>query len=493
MGEPGPALTREQVARVLEVAVRAPSVHNTQPWLFEVDGDTIRVRADRQRQLTAQDPLGRELVLSCGGAAAHAQLAVRGLGLSCDLDLAASPDDPDHVATLTVSAPSPATPLEVRLLEAVRLRHTDRTAFAPTPVPAALVAELADAARQDGAYLVAEQQPDRVLMLQVLVARADQSQRSDAVLREEQATWVRPGPHPDEGLPAGALPDHGSVRGSSLSLRDFEPQDGPPVAQLDPPTAEHPLLLLLSTDGDSPEDWARAGAALARVLLTATAAGLVANPQTQVLELPGLRARLVTELGLMGRPQMLLRVGYPAGAGSPTTGRRPVADVLTIPSSNDRRPGTDSDQDQDGPRLEELTHEECLLLLATQQVGRLGVVVDGYPVIVPVNYAPDHGVVVLRSKPGSKLDAAQHANVTLEVDQVDPLTQTGWSVLVRGLAEEVTDRHSSALAQRTQEVARTPWAPGHHDHFLRLIPHRVTGRRLVAAPRPPAFESAGHL
>jgi hypothetical protein len=92
--------------------------------------------------------------------------------------------------------------------------------------------------------------------------------------------------------------------------------------------AEHPLLLVLSTDGDSPQDWARAGAALSRVLLTATAAGLAVNPQTQVLEVSGARWRLVQELGLVGSPQMLLRVGYPTGPGSPATGRRPVSEVL---------------------------------------------------------------------------------------------------------------------------------------------------------------------
>jgi nitroreductase len=329
-------MTPDQLTQVLETAVRAPSVHNTQPWLFEVDGDTLQVRADRSRQLPLEDPLGRELVLSCGGAAVHAQLAVRGLGLNCELRWAPTPDDPDHVASLTVSTPSPTTASEQRLLDAVALRHTDRTAFAATPVPAELIVELSAAAQQDGAHLAAEQQPDRVLAIDVLVAHADQVLRQDPGQRAELGSWVRPGNHPAEGVPGGALPDHGRDRGSSLTLRDFEPDDDTGPAPLDPPVAEHPLLVVLSTDGDRPEDWARAGGALARVLLTATAAGLVANPQTQVLEVPGLRSRLVTELGLVGRPQMVLRLGYPTGAGSPSTGRRPVAHVLTAPAGAGR-------------------------------------------------------------------------------------------------------------------------------------------------------------
>lgn len=80
-----------------------------------------------------------------------------------------------------------------------------------------------------------------------------------------------------------------------------------------------------------------------------------------------------------------------------------------------------------------------------------------------------------------------------EVDQIDPVTQTGWSVLVRGLAEEVTDRHREELVASTHAAAGTPWAPGEHGHWIRLIPHRVTGRRLLGPALPPAVESAGYL
>ena len=338
-GVPG-VLTPQQLTQVLEVTVRAPSVHNTQPWLFRLDGDVLEVRADRSRQLSVQDPQGRELVLSCGAAAVHAQLAVRGLGLGCDLRWATRPGDPDHVASLTVLSPRPATPSERRLLEATGLRRTDRTVFARAPVPPGLIAELSAVAELDGAHLAVEQQPDRLVALDVLASRADQVLRADLEHRAEVAAWVRPGPHPVDGVPSGALPDHGSARGSSLTLRDFEPEAG--VASrpgpAEPPVAEHPLLLVLSTDGDGPEDWARAGGALARVLLTATAAGLVANPQTQVLEVPGLRSGLVVELGLVGRPQVLLRVGFPEGPGSPASGRRPVADVLITSASTGDSP-----------------------------------------------------------------------------------------------------------------------------------------------------------
>lgn len=343
-------MTPDQLDQVLRTAVRAPSVHNTQPWLFELRGDALHVRVDPARGLPVEDPAGRERRLSCGAAVDHARLSIRGLGLDCTVDWTASPDDADHVATLRSAGPLPASAQELRLLDAVLLRRTDRTAFATTPVPEPLIAELVAAASGDGVHLTPEQGHDRVRLLEGVVDRADRALRHDPAVRSELAGWVRSSARPADGLPAGALPHHGHGRGSALALRDFEPDATAGPAADDPPVAEHPLMLLLSTDSDSPEDWARAGAALSRVLLTATAAGLVVNPQTEVLEATGQRWRLVEALGLVGRPQMLLRAGYPQGPGSPPSGRRPIEEVLVgagvglaeqgtkVPRGQDRRP-----------------------------------------------------------------------------------------------------------------------------------------------------------
>ena len=144
--------------------------------------------------------------------------------------------------------------------------------------------------------------------------------------------------------------------------------------------------------------------------------------------------------------------------------------------------------------LERLDPQECWKLLSTQQVGRLGVNAEHYPLIFPVNYAVVAGdVVVIRSGPGTKLTAAGHANVTFEVDSIDPYGRTGWSVLIRGLAEEVTDRHREDLVEQTKASGVQPWAPGEHEHWVRIIPHRVTGRRISRGELLPAFEDAGYL
>jgi uncharacterized protein len=143
--------------------------------------------------------------------------------------------------------------------------------------------------------------------------------------------------------------------------------------------------------------------------------------------------------------------------------------------------------------LQILSSEDCYRLLATQQIGRLGVNAEHYPLIFPVNYALDHNIIVLRMDPGTKLTAANHANVTFEVDEIDHRNRTGWSVLVRGLAEEVTSEHRDELIERTRASGVQPWAPGTHGHWMRLIPHGITGRRIARGELPPAFGPDAYL
>ena len=143
--------------------------------------------------------------------------------------------------------------------------------------------------------------------------------------------------------------------------------------------------------------------------------------------------------------------------------------------------------------LAELSREECEFLLASRQVGRLGINAEHYPLIFVVNYGIDRGVIVIRVHPGTMLSHANHANVTFEVDEIDYATRSGWSVLVRGLAEEVTDAHVAELVARTKASGVQPWAPGEYGHWLRLIPHAVSGRRITPDTLPPPFPDRASL
>ncbi|GAA4677871.1 pyridoxamine 5'-phosphate oxidase family protein [Pseudonocardia yuanmonensis] len=148
---------------------------------------------------------------------------------------------------------------------------------------------------------------------------------------------------------------------------------------------------------------------------------------------------------------------------------------------------------EEGRELQVLDPDECYRLLAEEEIGRLGVNAEHYPLIFPVNYALDGETIVIRTDVGTKLGAADHANVTFEVDRIDRRTRSGWSVLVRGLAEAVTTEHRAELVERTRASGVEPWAPGEHGHWMRLIPQGISGRRIVPGQLPPAFGPEGYL
>ncbi|WP_051684108.1 pyridoxamine 5'-phosphate oxidase family protein [Blastococcus sp. URHD0036] len=143
--------------------------------------------------------------------------------------------------------------------------------------------------------------------------------------------------------------------------------------------------------------------------------------------------------------------------------------------------------------LEVIPVEECHALLAGHEVGRIGVIAEHYPLIIPVNYGMDGHTIVVRTHPGSTLGAAEHANVTFEVDDIDRTTRTGWNVLVRGLAEEVGPHHRVELVQRTHAVGVEAWAPGEHGSWLRIIPQSVSGRRIVRGQLPWGVDDRAYL
>ena len=134
-------------------------------------------------------------------------------------------------------------------------------------------------------------------------------------------------------------------------------------------------------------------------------------------------------------------------------------------------------------RWQELTKSECFELLAREHLGRVAVVDDRGPMVFPVNFVLDRHMVVFRTDEGTKLDAARRGSrVAFEIDGTDAATRTGWSVVVRGEAVEVTD---PAELARLRKLPLHPWAPGAKTHYVRILPAALTGRR-ISTPRRPA-------
>jgi nitroimidazol reductase NimA-like FMN-containing flavoprotein (pyridoxamine 5'-phosphate oxidase superfamily) len=133
-------------------------------------------------------------------------------------------------------------------------------------------------------------------------------------------------------------------------------------------------------------------------------------------------------------------------------------------------------------RLAELNRTECLTLLQHVRLGRVGVSVDALPAIFPVFLVVLDDVVVFRTVPGTKLTAASNgAIVALEADAFDETSGQGWSVLVRGVANEVSDR-GRVVAARAR--LHPTWIDDAPEHFVEVSADLVTGRRIRVVNRP---------
>jgi uncharacterized protein len=131
-------------------------------------------------------------------------------------------------------------------------------------------------------------------------------------------------------------------------------------------------------------------------------------------------------------------------------------------------------------KIESLSANECRELLETRNVGRLAVVVGGYPEVFPVNYAVVRDRVVIRTDPGVKLSHARFERVCFQVDELDMARRTGWSVLMKGVVHELKegDRHAEELDFAAAQIK--PWVGGAKSHILVVTPMDITGRRIAA-------------
>jgi nitroimidazol reductase NimA-like FMN-containing flavoprotein (pyridoxamine 5'-phosphate oxidase superfamily) len=141
--------------------------------------------------------------------------------------------------------------------------------------------------------------------------------------------------------------------------------------------------------------------------------------------------------------------------------------------------------------LQELTYEECVTRLRAASVGRIAVVVDGSPIVLPVNYrlVETTGVtwVAVRTRPGNVIDQAS-MNVAFEIDEVDTEHHQGWSVLVRGTLHHV----DPDVAEFRERFDPEPWL-AERDAWLVVQPFAVTGRSLQSGERAWPFVLRAYL
>ncbi len=302
-------------------AVRAPSLHNSQPWRFRArDDGAIEVRFDPARRLPASDPTGWGAHLAIGAAVFNLRLAFAVQGVTPQMLLTPAGADQNLLAVVQPGPPHAATPVERRLWEAVGRRHSNRDPFFPDPVPAEARAQLVSAAREEGAWLELLIGDGPLAALSEIARTANEVLMRDEAYRAEISAWTRNGAASD-GVPIEA----GGPRPEPQDLLPARPYSSEPRSTWQD-FKGHPLVAVLGTVGDTVGDQLVAGQALQRVLLTATDSDLSVSMVSQPIELPSAREQLRLALGRFGPPQMVLRIGYGVSGGP--TPRRPIDDVM---------------------------------------------------------------------------------------------------------------------------------------------------------------------
>ena len=199
---PDPSVWRAAV----ELAVRAPSVHNTQPWRWHIGHGRLELHADRSRQLEVIDPSGRALLVSCGSALVQARIALQAAGYTVTVTRGPDRADPDHLATVEVTGRAEVAPETRRLAEAAARRRTDRRPFAERPLDVDATETLREAAAAEGAMLQEVRRPDDRTELIVAVGRADELEMTDPAYLAEMRDWTGRAAGSTEGVPAAAVP-----------------------------------------------------------------------------------------------------------------------------------------------------------------------------------------------------------------------------------------------------------------------------------------------
>lgn len=314
----------ETIRSALMLAVRAPSVHNSQPWRWRVGERSLHLYANMDLRLPHADPDDRDLMLSCGAALNHCVVAMAALGWQSKIHRFPNPDEPDHLAAIELRR-YPATETDVRLAAAIPRRRTDRRCYSSLPVAQGDIALMGARAARTGVML---RRVDALDSLKKLIAEAAWRHGRDLEYSAELATWSgRYGS--TAGVPAcnAPVPDPQAV----LPTRVFA---GPVLTQTSDadPAEDNAAVVALGTFDDDNLARLRAGEAASLVLLTATAVGLASCPITETLEIPETRASLRAEtFGEDAYPQILLRIGWaPVDCGHlPSTPRRDLSEVVT--------------------------------------------------------------------------------------------------------------------------------------------------------------------
>lgn len=308
----------------VQLACRAPSFHNSQPWRWIRTSDGLDLRLD-PRQLVASDASGRQALLSCGAVLDHFRVACAAAGWTADIARYPNPNDHKHLASITFTPMSFVTEGHRRRAEAIRRRRTDRRPYGPPEDWASFEATLRRSVGEAVAISVLGR--DARPALKKAAALSESARLYDSTYHADLHWWTSV--HDVAvGIPRSSLNTAAEEERVGIGRRF-------PVThrqnQTTDPQVDESLVVVLSTYDDTRLDILRCGEALSAALLSATMVGSATCTLTHLTEVPA-SCEVVQRLTGHEQPQVLIRMGCtPADAESPPpTPRRPLSEVLTV-------------------------------------------------------------------------------------------------------------------------------------------------------------------
>lgn len=311
------------VRAAIALAMRAPSIHSSQPWHWRLGYNSLHLFADHS-SFPGKDPNEPDLLITCGSTLHHLRAAFAAEGWATVVHRVPNPADPSHLASVEFY-PRIATNDDISLAAAIPRRRMDHRRFSSWRVPLPLLNLLAERAEAQGAALRPALDPDVRFQLISAIAATGQSRDGRADHASEVALLA--GVHLGGGPAAGAPP-----AGGQLAYRDSMPMvdsdDLPPAEAGESDSAE---LLIISTSSDDRISRLRAGEAMSAVLLTATDLHLASCPIGGLLASDS-TVQMVRDQVLSGDgyPQLVIRVGWAPNEYDPVppSPRRAVEDLF---------------------------------------------------------------------------------------------------------------------------------------------------------------------
>ncbi|MFA5403965.1 MAG: nitroreductase family protein [Ignavibacteria bacterium] len=320
---------KDKLKFFVKYAILAPSGHNTQPWLFEINEDemSINLYADRTRALPVIDPDDTELIISCGTALENLIVAMKYFEYDAEVEFFPSETDNDLLAKIKPMIGYEPDSEDKKHFNAIKNRHTNRLPFADDKIDGLKLQILKSTASEEhiNFYII----EDDIIREEVIkiIEKGDKVQATNKSFCRELAQWVHPNrTNSQDGIPGyafgmGDLISFGSPFFiGNLNWGDIQAGRDRNLIK------GSPILAVMESKNNNPIDWLRTGMALEKLLLRASSEGIAASYLNQPIEVPELREKLKELLGIKGHPHLIIRMGY--GKEVKPTPRRDLEEVI---------------------------------------------------------------------------------------------------------------------------------------------------------------------